>query len=190
MATTGYTSDAQLAAFKKQNLVTLGYERKGGVVQSTGKSFRAYCKGGRPGLWLANLYAPPRRGLVVCESPFDCIARAKLIASSGCDPDEWGYIALRSGAEAHAVTAIEKAVNNLETKIVFICTDNDAAGMSYAQKLMAGISEQKIDVSVRYVAPPLLAKDWNDALIAKTKRETAGEKSPAEYRPEADWARL
>lgn len=156
-----------------------GYEKKN-------TDFKGFSKGGRAGVWLAACMKNPRV-FVVAESPIDAMSYARLAVPY--DEFDFGFMALRSGAEDVAVRHLRERVLENGLEEVVLATDNDAAGMAYAARVMSGLHDLKGRVSVRYVAPLYMQKDWNDALSEHLRRKVgaAGEAEPhpAGYDPSA-----
>lgn len=112
--------------------------------------------------------------IVVTESMINAMSHDLLHG-----PSARGYIVVRSGAEHLAVEHIAGMLKlGMPIQRVTIGTDNDAAGMSYASKIMARIDRLRIsdrhpndpdrfiekDFEVLYVPPMGRCNDHNDAL--------------------------
>lgn len=143
------------------------------------KSYRRYGTDCRQGFWhvAGDVGAP----VVVVEGPLEAISFDILRKEFGQDTGEQvGYLALRSGAEDAAIKYLIRKIS-AGTMTVVIATGQDAAGMTYAAKLMSGLRQAEKDglvpkgVLVRYLAPPETHSDWNEALQAYRAREARSE---------------
>jgi len=142
------------------------------------KSFRRYTTGGRAGFWYAN--GEKGAPVIVTESPLDAISCELLRQTQGVGRDGSSYVAVRSGAEDAVVQYLIRKIAS-GTRCVMVSTDNDAAGMAYASKIMGGLDVARKechvpdDVIVLYMAPDLGATDWNEALMEHRAREARSE---------------
>lgn len=145
---------------------------------------KGYDKGGRAGIWTASFDHP--RVIVVTESAVEAMSYARLMTDYS--DLSIGFIAVRSGGERDAIQYLSNLIETKGLRIIVIATNNDAAGMLYAAKIMAGLREYK-DISLRYEAPIHGQSDWNDALkadlIAKRSRNSgSGGPRPEEIEAE------
>lgn len=129
-----------------------------------------YMRDTRAGIW----YSHPAsleiaREIVVVESMIDAMSHDLL--SKQCS--ERGYIAIRSGSEKYAVAMIKSLVEaGSPIEKVSISSDNDAAGMLYAHKIMLDIGNVE-GLEVRYTPPIGGKNDHNDALRAALRGSSA-----------------
>ncbi|MBO4169536.1 toprim domain-containing protein [Cereibacter azotoformans] len=171
-------------AFPYYRTTESGFEFAGHEAKNI--DFKGYSKGGHAGVWSAIFRDPTV--MVVAESPIDAMSFAALAV----DHEDFsvGYIALRSGSEQVAVELLKGMVEHRGLKQIVVATDNDAAGMTYAAKIMSGLHSLKDRVSVRYRAPLFGQTDWNDSLAEHVRRQKVQatgrrEASPAEVDPSA-----
>lgn len=158
-----------------------GYEDRNIASETGGKTYRRYASDCRAGIWRVS--GDDGAPVVVFEAPLKAISY-ELLRREG-DP-RWheepqpSYVSLRSGSEGAAVTYLIGEINN-GSRTILLATDQDAAGMLYAHKVMSGLADAKKagmvpgDVLVRYVSPPDMHADWNDALMAHRAREARSE---------------
>lgn len=156
------------------DLVAAGSEDRNVASEPGGKSFRSYSKDGRAGFW----HAPGDKGaaIIVTESPLDAISCELIREADGIAAARVGYVSVRSGSEAAVIKYLISKIEN-GTNEVLVSTDNNAAGMAYAAKIMSGLEQAKRDqiipahVSVLYFPAPEGHVDWNDALRAHRARQ-------------------
>lgn len=156
-----------------------GWEDRNLPPKPGAKSYRRYGTDCKQGFWHVSggVGAP----VVVVEGPLEAISFDILRKEFGQDTGEQvGYLSLRSGAEDAAIKYLIKKIA-AGTMTVIIATGQDAAGMTYAAKLMSGLRQAEKDglvpkgVLVRYLAPPETHSDWNEALQAHRAREFRSE---------------
>lgn len=112
--------------------VMCGYE----TCRADGRRF--YVKGGAAGVWTAGI--PSRDGvLLIAESPFDALSLA-LTHHLGRGH---ALAAVRSGAEKDVANLARWMINEELINIILISTDNDAAGLAYASKIMMLLEDMK-----------------------------------------------
>jgi hypothetical protein len=132
----------------------VGFERKNKLTEK----YVRY--DGRAGVWAA-IHGDPK-ALVVCESPVECMSYARMFVSQ--DRFDVGFLAVRSGSEAIASRLIAAMIEERGLRAVIFATNNDLAGMQYAQKVWAGLGDAAKSAHVRYEAPLFAKNDLNDAL--------------------------
>lgn len=158
-----------------------GYEDRNLAPEPGADTYRRYASDCRAGIWHVSGHdgAP----VVVVEAPLKAISYELLRREgnpSWHEEPQLSYVSLRSGSEGAAVTYLIGKINK-GSRTILLATDQDAAGMLYAHKVMLGLSDAKRsglvpnDVLVRYVSPPDMHKDWNDALVAHRAREARSE---------------
>lgn len=139
---------------------TAGFETKE-------QGFVRYVKGGHAGLWIAgDIHTADE--VVICESPLDCLSHA-IVEYAEASP-RTVYIAIRSGAEADCVEILLLMHREMRLNRVRVSTDNDAAGMSYAMKIMAGVRSEK-GLFIRYEPPQNFCVDQNEFLVQCVQRD-------------------
>ena len=128
---------------------------------------QSYSRGGRAGLWV-NETNDMSKILVLTESPIDCMAFEEVNFLKGFF-QEYDYAALRSGSEYLAALYI--GLRSREgMKRALLCTDNDAAGLAYASKVLSHLKTLKKEgfcterLKVSYLPPASFKNDWNDTL--------------------------
>lgn len=159
--------------------VHAGWEDRNLPPEPGADSYRRYGKDCKQGFWhvAGDVGAP----VVVVEAPLEAISFDILRKEFGQDTGEQvGYLALRSGAEDAAVRYLIRKIE-AGTMTVVIATNQDAAGMTYAAKIMSSLRQAERDglvpkgVLVRYLAPPETHNDWNEALQAHRARQVRSE---------------
>lgn len=157
------------AAYVDGKAVHAGVEDRNLARAPGEKSYRSYTENGRAGFWFAP--GDPGAPVVVVEAPLEAMS-FDIIWSENAPTEQVGYVAVRSGSEADVVRYLLGRIA-AGTRSVVMATNNDAAGLAYASKIMAGLAEAKRageftgDVLVRYLPPPDTHTDWNDALMAR-----------------------
>lgn len=156
----------------------VGFERKNKISQK----YVRY--DGRAGVWTA--YHGDPKILVVCESPVECMSYARMFVAQ--DRFDVGFLAVRSGSETIASKIIVAMIEERGLRAVIFATNNDLAGMQYAQKVWSGLGDAAKSAHVRYEAPLFAKNDLNDALVEWLRRmdesgRTDRDLHPAEFDP-------
>lgn len=131
-----------------------------------------FAKNTRTGIWFSNpVCFSFADEIVIVESMLDAISYDLMIMSR----PQTSYISIRSGSEELAIAMIQEIFEKSECKLtkITISTDNDAAGMNYAHKIMRGLSDEiGAGLKVLYAAPLFGANDHNDALRIALNSDT------------------
>jgi len=105
---------------------------------------------------------PFSNAVIVCEAPIDCLSHQSLCGQGFFEPFDGWRLSLGGTALAALRYFLER---HAEVTTCLVCTDNDVAGNSAAEKIaeLPGIK------TVRAIPP--IGKDWNEALLALQKEE-------------------
>lgn len=126
---------------------------------SWGKSFKANVEGSRPQYSFHHVGRDNR--LYVFEAPIDMLSYISM------NPDNWqahSYVAC-CGTSPQPVLQMLKP----DTKMVYLCLDNDDAGHAASKRVAALLQERGVDT--QRLVPEL--KDWNDDLLQGQQEELA-----------------
>lgn len=120
---------------------------------------KIYEKNTRVGVWLSGIHEG-RRAIVVTESLIDSLSHEIMH-----NHPAYQYVGVRSGAEKYAANHIAALYRRKIVDRVIITTDNDAAGLGYASKIMLELRDEiKSGLAVIYQPPRFGANDVNDEL--------------------------
>lgn len=102
--------------------------------------------------------------LYACEAPIDALSRATLDKLDGKDWRARHYLSLGGTAP---LALVQYLTDHPGIKTVYLCQDNDRAGIISMIKAQKAIRENGLDVTVRIEPPPIsTGKDYNDKLKA------------------------
>lgn len=160
----------------ESRLLTGGVEKRGPNTKGL------YSVGGTNGLW-QTVGWPDSGTLVVFESQINAMSYDIMHPH----PDGQMMMSIRAGTEHIAVRLIKLYIHMKKISSVIVATDNDAAGLGYASRILAGLYVNNADrepghakyhggSTAYYVAPPARHEDWNDALRASISE--AGDPAP------------
>jgi len=142
--------------------------KDGGIVgwEKKNLDFTGYADGGKKvGIYATTNFRDAKR-VVIVESGIDAMSHAQLFNTG----DETAYVSTGGSLTKEQLKTLAEIVKDKE---VIIATDNDEAGLKYADKL-----SQELDHVARQIPE---SKDWNDVLKTKQirqeelKREISGE---------------
>lgn len=111
-------------------------------------------------------FALPGTGaaLYVCEAPIDALSRATLDKLEGRNWQARHYLSLGGTAP---LALVQYLTDHPKIKTVYLCQDNDRAGITSMIQTQKAIRENGLDVTVRIEPPPIsTGKDYNEKLQA------------------------
>lgn len=114
---------------------------------------------------------PTSRYVTVAESPIDALSLASLLKM---ETDEWEQFSYLSLGGTSPLALLQYLKDNPGVNHVYLCLDNDKAGLEAVQKIMEtvfndeALAGRAITIDAK---PPPVGKDYNDALLEKLHNE-------------------